>query len=385
MTATKPLYMKSNLYYRILAVLVVASLLAACSAATKEDDKKARLEKLKADQVETGKEIAKLEEEIAKENPDSANVKSKDVGVTELATKKFDHYVQTQATVESENNLVISAKAAGTITQLFVNEGDQVSKGQTIAQIDNSILTRNIESMKSQLELATSVYERQKNLWNQKIGTEVQYLQTKTAKESLEKQIASVQEQNELNKIKSTINGTIDALMIKQGENVVPGMPAARVVNTSDLKLTAKISEAYATRVKKGNKVLVNVSELNRDIPAIVTFAGRTIDPLSRTFDVEVKLPSEADLRPNMTATAKVVFYTENKALVIPINVIQEINNEKVVYIAQKKGNQTIAVRKVVTVDGVYDGLAQVKGLSAGDKVITVGYQGLNDGDYIKI
>lgn len=385
MTAIKPIYMKSNLYYRMLAVLVVASLLAACSAATKEDDKKARLEKLKADQVALSKDIAKLEEEIAKENPDSTNIRSKDVGVTELAPKKFNHYVQTQATVESENNLVISAKAAGTITQLFVNEGDQVSKGQTIAQIDNSIMVRNIESMKSQLELATSVYERQKNLWEQKIGTEVQYLQTKTAKESLEKQIASVQEQNELSKIKSPINGTVDALMIKQGENVAPGMPAVRVVNTSDLKLTAKISEAYATRVKKGNKVLVNVSELNREIPAIVTFAGRTIDPLSRTFDVEVKLPSEADLRPNMTATAKVVFHTENDALVVPINVIQEINNEKVVYIAQPKGNQTIAVRKVVTVDGVYGGLAQVKGLNAGDKVITVGYQGLNDGDYIKI
>ena len=151
------------------------------------------------------------------------------------------------------------------------------------------------------------------------------------------------------------------------------------------LKLTAKISEAYVTKVKKGNKVMVTVSELNREIPATVTFAGRTIDPLSRTFDVEVKLPSEAVLRPNMTATAKVIFHTENQALVIPINVIQEINNEKVVYIAEPKGNQTIAVRKVITVEGVYGGVAQVKGLNAGDKVITVGYQGLNDGDYIKI
>ncbi len=385
MTATKPTYMKSNFYYRISAVLVVASLLAACSAATKDDDKKARLEKLKTEQAELSKEIAKLEEEIAKENPDSANVKSKDVGVTELTPKKFNHFVQTQGTVESENNLLISAKAAGTITQVFASEGDQVSKGQTIAQIDNSILMRSIESMKSQLELATSVFERQKNLWAQKIGTEVQYLQAKTQKESLEKQIASLQEQNELTKIKSTITGTIDDLMIKLGENVAPGMPAVRVVNSADLKLTAKISEAYATKIKKGDKVLVNVSELNREIPAAVTFAGRTIDPLSRTFDVEVKIPSEADLRPNMTATAKVIFHTENQALIIPINVIQEINNEKVVYIAEAKGNQTVAVRKVVTVDGVYGGMAQVKGLKAGDKVITVGYQGLNDGDYIKI
>src|SRR5687767_13011466 len=300
MTANKSLYMKSTVYPRLAVAIVVAGLLAACSAASPEDDKKARLEKLKTQQSDLASEITKLETEIAAENPDStANVKSKEIAVVELTTRKFDHYVQTQGKVESENDILVSAKSMGVITQVYVNEGDQVSKGQTLAQIDNSIIVSSIESMKSQLELATSVYERQKNLWNQKIGTEVQYLQAKTSKESLEKQIASLQEQNDLSKIKSPISGTIDAMMIKQGENVAPGMPVVRVVNSSDLKLTAKISEAYATKIKKGNKVLVNVSELNRDIPATVTFAGRTIDPLSRTFDVEVQLPSASDLRPN--------------------------------------------------------------------------------------
>lgn len=385
MTAQNNKYMNSTFYNRLF-VIVIAGLLAACSAGSSDGDKNARLEKLKTQQAELSKEITKLEEEIAKENPDStAAVRSKEVAVTDLAQKKFDHYVQTQGTIESENNTLVSAKSMGVVTSVLVSEGDQVTKGQTLAQIDNSVIVRSIESMKSQLELATSVYERQKNLWDQKIGTEVQFLQTKTNKESLEKQLASVQEQNEMTRIKAPINGTVDEISVKVGENIAPGMPAVRVVNTSDLKLKARVSEAFVTKIKKGNKVVVNVSELGRDIPATVTFVGRTIDPMSRTFDVEVKIPSDAELRPNMTATVKVIFHTSPDALVIPVNVIQEINNEKVVYIAQAKGKQTIAVRKVVTVDGVYGGFAQVKGLSAGDKLITVGYQGLNDGDYVKI
>jgi membrane fusion protein, multidrug efflux system len=385
MTAYKTLFMKSTLYYRLAVAVVIAGLLAACSAASKDDDKKARLEKLKTEQTALSKEIKKLEEEIAKESPDSTNMKTKSVEAKPLAVRPFDHYVQTQGTIESENNTMVSAKSMGVITNVFVNEGDQVSQGQTLAQIDNSVIVRSIESMKAQLELATSVYERQKNLWDQKIGTEVQFLQTKTNKESLEKQLASVQEQNEMTKIKAPVSGTVDEISIKVGENIAPGMPAVRVVNTSDLKLKARVSEAYITRIKKGNKVLVNVSELNRDIPATVTFVGRTIDQMSRTFDVEVKIPTDAELRPNMTATVKVVFHEAKDALVIPVNVIQEINNEKVVYIAEAKGNKTVAVRKVVTVEGVYGGLAQIKGLNAGDKLITVGYQGLNDGDYVKI
>jgi RND family efflux transporter MFP subunit len=239
--------------------------------------------------------------------------------------------------------------------------------------------------MEAQLELATSVYERQKNLWDQKIGTEVQYLQAKTGKESLEKQIASLREQNDKTRIKAPISGTVDEIFMNAGETAAPGMPAVRVVNTSDLKIQARVSEAYITQIKKGDKVLVNISELKKDLEAKVTFVSKTIDLLSRTFNVEVALPSNPELRPNMTATVKVVFESNPSAIVVPINVIQEINGEKVVYVAEEKGRQTVAARKVVTVEGVYGNLAEVKGLSAGAKLITVGYQGLNDGDYIKL
>jgi membrane fusion protein (multidrug efflux system) len=303
--------MKSNIYSRIILAFALAGLLVACSASS-DKDKKAKLEKLKADQTSLAKQIKKLEEEIAKENPNAkTNVKSKEVAITALAPRKFDHYVQTQGSVESENNILVSARSMGVITQVFVTEGQQVSKGQVLAQIDNSVLSRNIESMKSQLELATSVYNRQKNLWDQKIGTEVQFLQAKTSKESLERQLESVQQQNDMFRIKSPINGTVDDVHVKVGENIAPGMPAVRVVNASDLKLVASVSEAYVTNIKKGNKVIVSIPELKKDIEARVSFVAKNIDALSRTFNVEVKLPSYPDLRPNMTATIKVIFRTE--------------------------------------------------------------------------
>lgn len=377
--------MKLNMYTRITFAVILAAFLAACSA-TSADERKERLEKLKEQQASITKEIQKLESEIAAENPDSlANVRTKDVGVSELSTQKFDHYVQTQGHIESDNNVMVSAEAMGVIQNVFVTEGQQVSKGQTLAQIDNSVIQRNIESMEAQLELATSVYERQKNLWDQKIGTEVQYLQAKTGKESLEKQIASLREQNDKTRIKAPISGTVDEIFMNAGETAAPGMPAVRVVNTSDLKIQARVSEAYITQIKRGDKVLVNISELKKDMEAKVTFVSKTIDLLSRTFNVEVALPSNPELRPNMTATVKVVFESNPSAIVVPINVIQEINGEKVVYVAEEKGRQTVAARKVVTVEGVYGNLAEVKGLSAGAKLITVGYQGLNDGDYIKL
>jgi membrane fusion protein (multidrug efflux system) len=377
--------MKSKVYHYAFVVMI-AALLGACSAASPDNDKNQRLEKLKQQQAEIGKEIQKLETEIAKENPDAApKIKAKDVGVSELTLQKFDHYIETQGHVESDNNILVSAESMGVVRSVVVTEGQQVAKGQVLAQIDNSMIKRSIESMETQLELATSVYERQKNLWDQKIGTEVQFLQAKTNKESLEKQIASLKEQNDMTRIKSPISGTVDEIQVKVGQNIAPGMPAVRVVNTADLKIQAPVSEAYVTQIKKGDKVLVNISELKKELVAKVSFVSKTIDILSRTFTVEVALPSSPDLRANMTATVKVVFSSNPSAVVVPVNVIQEINDEKVVYIAEEKGNQTIATRKVIQVEGVYGNRAEVKGLNAGDRLVTVGYQGLNDGDFIKI
>lgn len=379
----KKIYMNRSLITRLSAV-AIAALLTACSAAT-PDDKKDKLEKLKAQQAEITKQVQQLEKEVAAENPSEAKIKLKDVGVTEITPIKFDHYVQTQGSIEAEDNVAVSPKSPGVIVQVFVTEGQQVSKGQALAQIDNSILVGSLESMKSQLELAQTVFERQENLWKQKIGTEVQYLEAKSRKESLERQLNSLEEQNNALRIKSPIHGTVDEVMAKVGEAVSPGMPAFRVVNTSDLKLTAKISEAYSTQIKKGNKVRVTIPELKKDLESTVTFVGRTIDPLSRTFTIEIDLPSEKDLRPNMTGIVKVIHHTADSALVVPINAVQDVNGEKIVFVAETNGKNTVARKKVVQVEGVYNGQAQITGLNAGDKIVTFGYQGLNDGEFLKI
>jgi membrane fusion protein, multidrug efflux system len=158
-----------------------------------------------------------------------------------------------------------------------------------------------------------------------------------------------------------------------------------RVINSSNLKLKANVSEAYVTDIKTGNKVLVNIPELKKELTAYVSFVGKNIDPLSRTFAVEIKLPSLPDLRPNMTGIVKVIFHNEPSTIVVPVNIVQDINSEKIVYVAELDGKQMVARKKVVTVDAVYDNLAQVQGLKAGDKVITSGYQGLNDGQAVKL
>lgn len=377
--------MKTTIYSKALGALAIAAIVAGCSSSSK--DKETQLKELKEQQANVTKEIAKLEKEIAAEKPadDPSKVKAKEVITTDLKPVVFDHYVKTQGAVESEQNIQVSAKTAGVVTHVNVREGEMVNAGQTLAQIDNSLVVRGIDELKAQLELANTVYDRQKNLWDQKIGTEVQFLQAKSNKESLERRLASLQEQNEMTKIKAPVAGVVDAVDVKVGQNIAPGVPAARVVNNSDLKITARISESYSNALKKGDRIVVTFPDINKTVTSKLTFVARNIDALSRTFTVEADLPSDATLRPNMTAVVKVVFETVPSAIVIPINVVQTINNEQIVYVAEQKGNQTVARKKVVKVDGVFDNQAQVQGLATGDKLITTGYQGLTDGDFIKI
>jgi RND family efflux transporter MFP subunit len=375
-----------SIIYNVLSLVVIAAVLTACGS-SETGDKQSQLESLKTQQAEIAKQIAAIEKEMKAANPEkNTGVRAKEVAATTVALRPFDHYIQTQGKVESEENVLVSAKSMGSITQIFVKEGQSVSKGQVLAQIDNAAIVSNIEAMKAQVELVMAVYERQKNLWDQRIGTEVQYLTAKSNKESLEKQLAILYEQNDATRIKSPINGTVDELIVKVGMLASPGAPAARVVNAVELSVKANISEAYVTNVKVGNKVIVSIPELKKDVEARVSFVGRTIDPLSRTFAVEVDLPSYPDLRPNMFGVIKVVYYSEENAVTVPVNVVQAINNEKIVYVAVQDGNNIVARKRVVEVAGVFDNLAQLtKGVTAGDKVITFGFQGLSDGQVIKL
>jgi RND family efflux transporter MFP subunit len=364
-------------------ILSAVLLLAACGGA---EDKSRKLQALKKQQVALAKEIAQLEAELAGRNPQAAGAKAKDVAVSELVPRAFDHFVQTQGRVESDENILVSARMMGVITHVYAKSGDAVAHGQALAQIDNSVLLRSIEEVKAGLDLANTVYERQKNLWNQKIGTEIQFLQAKNQKESLEKRLATLEEQNDMSRIIAPVSGTVDEVFVKLGENVAPGMPAVRVVNAANLKVRIDVAESFVTTLGRGNRAIIRLTDGTPDITAPVTFVGRSIDPLSRTFPVEIKLPANPAVRPNMTAVVRVVYQTEPQALVVPVNIIQNINGEKVVYVAETSGAGLVARKRVVEVNGIFENMAQVtRGLARGDRLITFGYQGLSDGENIKI
>jgi RND family efflux transporter MFP subunit len=375
--------MKSKLYTKLLALLVIAIVVAACNGSSK--DKEAQLKDLKAQQAALATQISELEKGVDTKASESGTRRSKEVGVIELTARPFDHYITTQGAIEAVDNILVSAKTMGIITQVFVREGDVVSKGQTLAQIDNSLTLRGMEEVKSGLDLATTIYNRQKNLWDQKIGTEVQYLQAKNNKESLERRLATIKEQLDMALIKSPISGSVDAVDVKIGQNAAPGAPAFRVVSSDRLKFIANVSEAYVTDVKKGNKVQIAFGDLNKSVSGQVTFVGKAINQLSRTFPVEIALASNNDFRPNMSGELKLIFHSEEAAIVVPVNVVQDINGQKVVYTAETVDGKLVAKKNIVKVIGVYGNLAQVSTLKSGDKIITVGYQGLNDGELIKI
>ena len=360
---------------RILFIAAIA-FLAACS---QPKDKKTELADLKKQRIELDNKIAKLQLEIGESDSTKAIVR--EVSVFELTQTTFKNYLEIQGKIDAEENVQVNPEAQGVVTAVYVKIGQNVSKGQTLAQIDDKVARQSIAELQTQLELATTLYNRQKNLWDQKIGTEVQFISAKTQKEAAERRISTVRSQINMYKIKSPINGSIDAMDLKVGQAVAPGMSGIRVINTSNLKAKAQVAETYAGRVSQGDEVNVIFPDAADSLKTKINFASKTIDPASRSFEVQINLPSNKKYRPNMLAVLKIVDYQNNKALVIPINAIQKAENGDYVFTAIDGKAKKVIVKTGKTYAGKVEILA---GLSAGDKVIIAGIQDLNDGDAIK-
>ncbi len=377
----------NNIKSFFLATGVVA-LLAACGGGNSLETKKAELEKLKAQQAEITAQIASLQEEIATMGDSAAtdNTKAKIVAVTAVTKQVFMHAVDVQGRVDGDENITYSAKVPAVVKRVNVKAGDRVSAGQVLVELDADVVKAQIETLKKGLELANTVYEKRKSLWEQKVGSEIEFLQAKNQKESLEKQIASARENLDMYLIKSEYSGTVDLVSIKVGQGVAPGVPAVSVVNPAALKIKADLSESYANVVKQGNPVLINFPDINKSVKASVTYSSKSINALTRTFNVEVALPNDNELHPNMVAELKIVDYENKNATVVPINTIQEIDGVKLVYItAKNEKNENIAKKVVVTVGKTYGTTAEIlSGLNEGDQIITTGFQDLTDGQVIK-
>ncbi|HEY6160554.1 MAG TPA: efflux RND transporter periplasmic adaptor subunit [Bacteroidia bacterium] len=358
----------------------VLSLLIACGQG-KTDDKKAQLDKLRKDRDALNEQIAKLETELDATDS-TALLRIKKVEITPVVLTTFRDYIDIQGRIDADENVSLSPEMGGMVTRINVKPGDEVSKGQVLAETDNKVIVQGIAELQNGLDLATTMYNKQKNLWDQKIGTELQYLQAKNQKESLEKKMATLQQQLEMTKLKSPINGTVDAVDIKVGQMSAPGFQAIRVVNFENLKVKGEVSEGFAGRVKKGDVVEIYFPDMSDSLTAKVDFAAKVISPLTRTFTVQVNLDNKKDYHPNMVAVMKIVDYQKDKSIVVPVGTIQHAEEGDYVFI-EKDGKAT---KVKVKVGHIYNGWAEIlEGLNEGDHLITKGYQELNEGEKIKV
>jgi membrane fusion protein (multidrug efflux system) len=367
--------------FKKIITLSLVAVIAGCSKPS-SNDKQAELDSLKKVQAGLKEKIVKLEAEIG----DTTKTKTKLVAVTEMQKQPFTHFVEVQAKVEGDEDVMVSAQMPGTVTAVLVNPGDKVSKGQVLATMDDRTIRQNLDAMKAQYDMATTAYNRQKNLWDQKIGSEMQYLQSKTQKDAMEKQYAALQEQWDMTRIKAPFNGTVDEVNIKAGSVAAPGVSAMRVVNLSSLKVKGEVAESYISKMKSGSDVVIYFPDMGTEVKTKLTYSGQAINRLNRTFNVEVRLtPSQGTFHPNQVAILKIADYT-SKAFTVPIGAVQKSSDGEFVYVASNESGKTVAKRKIVTSGLTYNGVAEIKnGLAEGDKVITNGYQNVIEGDLIKI
>jgi RND family efflux transporter MFP subunit len=358
--------------YLILATIILAS------CGEKTVNKTEELTKLKKERAELDKKIAVLEGDVAKTQP----AKGTPISVMTVTRGQFDAYIDVQGQVTGDQNVLASSQAAGVVKSVLVRPGQRVGKGQTLAILDAAVLEQQIQALDPQLNLARALYEKQQKLWAQNIGTEVQLLSAKAQYEATAKQKAAMQAQRAMYTIKSPINGTVDAVDIKAGDNIMPGFGGIKVVNLAALKATASLGENYLGKVKQGNPVKLVFAESGDTINTKLSYVAKAIDPVSRAFQVEVNLGSNKNLSPNMSCRMQIANYQNDAAISIPVRVIQKTPEGDLVYIVD--GNKAKIVR--VTTGRTSDGMIEiVSGLKDGDVVITEGFENLDNGETVTL
>ncbi len=363
--------------------------------------KKEKLEDLKKDQAAVMLKIKNLEQEISKlDTTDDGAEDAKLVQLDTAQTQSFTHYIELQGKVDAENTSYIAPRGGGgQVRAVYVKEGDRVKKGQLLLKLDDAIISANVAAAKqgmaatrNQLELAKSLYQRTKNLWDQHIGTEVQLLQAQTNVDVLENQlktqqenVKAAQEQLATTNVVSNVNGIADEVTIHPGE-VFTGAPTAgiKIVNSTNLKVVTDVPENYLSKVSKGTPVIITIPDINKTYNSTISLISQSISTTSRGFIAEAKVPSDKNLKPNLTATVKIQDYTAPKALTVPVNILQTDETGKFVLIAVKEGKNMIARKRKIEVGELYGDRLEVKnGLKEGDVLITEGFQSLYDGQVV--
>lgn len=364
------------------------------SGAGKQKDnvakKKAKLEKLKEEKSKVDKEIRDLESEIAKLDPALQKERTKLVSAASVTQEDFTHYIELQGKVDANDIVIVTPRGMpAQVKELYVKRGDMVKKGQLLVKLDDAIILQQMEGLKTQLSYAKNIYSRQKNLWDQGIGTEVQLITAKNNVDALDKQIATLNENWKTSFVYSPINGLADIVHIKTGEifsGATPMGPQIQIVNTSSMKVVTEVPENYQSRVKKGTQLKISIPDAGIDsLNSVINVMGASIQSNTRSFITEAKIPSIPGLKINQVALVKIKDYHAPNAITIPINVVQTDENGKFVYVIIKEGNVMKARKRQVIIGESFNGKVEIRGntLTVSDIIITEGYQSVYDGQIV--
>ncbi len=368
---------------KIFALALIAIFAISCGA---PEDKQKQLEEKEKEYAILGKEIKELKKELAK-NDTTTTINTTPIRFKTIEIKEFKRSVEIQGIVESDKNIVISSEVAGRIVAVLVKEGQKVSQGQTIARVNGDITANSIQEIENTLKLAEITYTKQKNLYAQNVGTEMQLLRAENQRDALKRKLTTLRSQYGKYNITSPVSGTVDDLSINVGENIMPGMPIARVVNNKQLKVTANVSEKYIPVVQRGNNVKVQFPSIGTEMDAKIGAIGQIINPANRTFSMVINLnKTSKTLKPNLLAIVTIYDYINPEALAIPSNIIINDGTGNFIYILKKKGENHIAKKRTIETGKVSGAYIEItKGLKAGEKVITENYKNLIDGAIVNI
>jgi membrane fusion protein, multidrug efflux system len=370
--------------YMLIALLIAG----ACSKPADDlASKKKELDEALNEMITLKEKVSKLESEIRQIDPAFANNRNAVlITLFPLEAKPFEHYIDVRGAIESNKNVALSSMAGGKIERVLVTEGQPVSAGQTLVIIESEILRNSINEVKTSLDLAETVYQKQEKLWQQKIGTELQYLQAKNNKEALEKKLKTLNSQLDQTIIKAPFGGAIDKVDALVGEIASPGIPLVRMVNPNDMYVKADVSEDFIGKFSAGDRVEIFLPSFNTRTASTISSVGNVINPENRTFRVELKFNSNVGAKPNQVAVVSFRDYVNKKVISVPTKIIQRDNQGQFVFVTETKENALIARKAYVKLGLSYQGSTEVlEGLEGHESVVNEGFRELTEGAEVKI
>jgi RND family efflux transporter MFP subunit len=374
-----------------IAILIITALIGSCSGDNGGDleKKKAKLDALRTESNNLKAEIRALEAEIVAIDPSFGKNENNIilVSASPIQQGSFEHKVEIRGAVQSRKNVMMSAEATGKIERILVKEGQNVKRGQVLVVLNADVIKNNIQEVETQLELAEIVYNRQSNLWEQNIGTEIQYLEARNTVESLKRRLRTLASQREQATLRAPFDGTIDEIPVNEGEMATTGMPLIRIMQPDDMYIQADVSEAFIGKFEANDEVGVYFPSLDKELTSRVLSVSQVINSQNRTFSIEVELPKlDFMVKPNQVVVMTLQDYFTEQAYVVPTNIIQSDDKGTFIYKLNESGDSFTANKLHVRTGLSYNSKTElVSGIEGTERVIDQGFRELTDGVEVKL